>query len=149
MTSRYPILLKRNMAIYGDNCPGRFFLLSGNEIIGDYSSPVQITETFLGEPFVIYAYLGVATPTYNHDPRPRYNSYVYSAAGAVIAQLPSIDKSNPWTITPPSNEQELWTISWSAYGFYAYRGYWEWQQRAGGSLTTTINRYSYSITQIP
>ena len=127
------------MAIFGNECPGRFFLMSGDEIIGDYASPVTVTETYLGEPFTAYVQTGTTGAG-----EPVYTANFYAPNGTLLNDIANCDIPNPFIITPPATEGGLWRVGWTA--FRSWNGSTWISNPSGSLLRGKIYRYAYLIS---
>lgn len=128
------------MTIYGNECGGTGFLLlrEGNVIVGEYSSPVDITETYIGEPYVTHVDMGIL------GGRRAWKTQIRRGDGVVVAEYGTRDKQLTIVLTPPATESGQWTRTWDTANVW-FNG---WFSASGSTDYSTIERYAYTITPV-
>ena len=92
------------MAIFGNDCIGTTFnLYDGSELIGSYSKPVEITETYLGEPYLNFVPIDVRGET-------GYRCHLMRGDGIVIATAATFRTQFNITFVPPNRESDSWAL---------------------------------------
>ena len=73
------------MTVFGNECGSGGFLLlrDGDVIVGDYASPVEVIETYLGEPYVVYIDAGMLSGHQGWGVQIRSGS-----GGLVVSEVP-------------------------------------------------------------
>jgi hypothetical protein len=128
------------MAVYGNECGGAGFLLLRNDgvVLGEYSSPVDIAETYIGEPYVTHVDMGIL------GGRRGWKTQIRRGDGVVLSEYTTRDKQLTVTFTPPATELGQWTTTWDAANVW----FGSWVSNPGGTGYSTIQRYAYTITSI-
>jgi hypothetical protein len=129
------------MTIYGNECGGAGILLlrDGNVIVGEYPSPVDVLETYLGEPYVTQISMGPL------GGRAAWQAQIRRGDGILINQYGTRDIQLSISLTPPTVESGKWSASWGSAGIWNGTS---WVPGSGSSATFTIARYAYEITPI-
>ena len=128
------------MTIYGNECGnGGFILFSGGLVIGEFSEPQEITETYIGEPYITYADAGILAGQQGYKPQVRRGD------GLIIREDAPRNSPVLGSLTPPSNESNTWKLSVSACTFWTGS---EWGTYGGGAVNDlgAIARYVYTFT---
>jgi hypothetical protein len=127
------------MTTYGGECGGgTFTLYEGIYIVGNYSSPVDVTETYLGEPYIRWENVGVV------NGRTGYALYAMRGDGALIAGGGTFDAPVSIALNPPISESEKWNLIIPSVNYASGSGWEPWLQSYNPWLLT-IPRYRYII----
>jgi len=130
------------MEIYGNECNGGGFSLFANgEFLGDYPSPVNIIETYLGEPYVEYINEG------NIGGRQAWRFRYRRGDGLLLFTNSVVWDSQAFVgFTPPTTENGDWLQTVNSLNFY-YGGSWNFF--AGRtSVYGKIPRYTYTVALV-
>ena len=130
------------MTVFGNECGSGGFLLlrDGDVIVGDYASPVEVIETYLGEPYVVYIDAGMLSGHQGWGVQIRSGS-----GGLVVSEVPRKTKHSV-TFIPPTTEAGTWKAVYPALEYYLNG---QWFPYGGGTLDIgRINRYSYAINPV-
>ena len=132
------------MTVYGNECGSAGFLLlrDGNVLVGDYASPVEVIETYLGEPYVVYIDAGMLSGHQGWGVQIRSGS-----GGLVVSEVPRKTKHSV-TFIPPTTEAGTWNMVIPALEFYL-SSTGQWYPYGGGTIDIgKISRYSYAINPV-
>jgi len=129
------------MTIYGNECGGSGLLLfrDGNTLIGEYSSPVDITETYLGEPYAVYVDMGTI------GGRQGWQMQLRRGDGALVETWQARDIKLTLTLDSPVTEEGKWTLNWNSSRIWNGTA---WVNSSASSQQNTIARYAYTITAV-
>jgi hypothetical protein len=129
------------VTIYGNECGnGGFILFSGGLVVGEFSEPQEITETYIGEPYITYADAGILGGRQGYKPQVRRGD------GLIIVEDAPRDAPVLGTFSAPANEAGNWSIT------IAPCTYWSgsWNPYNGGAVINLrkIARYLYTSTPV-
>ena len=129
------------MTIYGNECGGAGFLLlkDGNVVIGEYSSPVDIVETYIGEPYTTYVDMGIL------GSRQAWKAQVRRGDGVIVNEWGTRDTQLGIILTAPTSEPGKWRANWGSAN--TWNGS-VWTPVGAGTDSFTIARYAYTFTPV-
>lgn len=128
------------MATLGSDCNGSGIIIYANGLVIEEfnSSPVNVIEQYLGEPYITYADAGILGGRQAYTPQFRRGD------GTVVRTDAPRDSQVYGVIIAPTSESDTWKLNVSACN------YWDgsnWQPYGGGAIVGCgiIARYAYSF----
>ena len=123
------------MTIYGNECPGEFDLIKnilgqGSTIHGRYTSPVNVTETYLGEPYSAF----VNSP-FLHEGRQVQHIHLFQGNGSYITYVWGMPSRGLGSFVAGNTESDPWR-----YNFFD--GYYNRNE----TIYPVIYRYRYEFS---
>ena len=123
------------MTVYGNECTNGFDLFANGDLVGTYTSPVDIVETYIGEHYVTHTNMGIL------GGRQAWQTVVRRGDGVEITRFITRDVKLNVVFTPPTTEDRKWTRTWQS----ANAWFGSWVFVAGSIDYDTIPRYFYNI----